>query len=193
MHAEPTRAGANSICSRARSRPKPREKAAIVAPAATRRAMACGEIELLASPAQRVKKQMTAPVPRLRAVSGADGHACRTAACPLPARESHVLCDACEAVYAAAFALHEALIERNGTRMELECPGIIEATRRALFDPPPDKTSAGSATSKRSAGPDAMVFRRLEDARVPIDWQVDQLEEFVAELRAIALVTERST
>ena len=40
---------------------------------------------------------------------------------------------------------------------------------------------------------DPMVFRRLEDARVPIDWQVDQLEEFVAELRAIALVTERST
>ena len=190
MHPDRTCAGAYRVRRRRRSRLS-RPTTAAAAPSLAAVALAPSEIELPARPAQRVKKQMTASFPPLRAVPGADGRACRTAGCPLPAWESRSLCDPCEAVYAAAFALHEALIERNGARMEREFPGIIEATRRALFDPP--SAHAGRGAGDPGAAPDPMVFRRLQDARVPIDWQVDRLDAFVEELRSIAIVTERST
>ena len=110
---------------------------------------------------------------------------CRSAGCELPSRERRGLCEACAAVYAAAFALYWELVGREGARMERATPGIIEATRRAMA------TTCAAAVDPTSGRLRKPAFRDvLEDAGVPLDWQVEQLEAFVAELRAVAICTE---
>ena len=111
-------------------------------------------------------------------------HACETAGCALPAHGPDRQCAPCSEVYAATFALYWALIERDGVRLEAETPGILDATRRALTTPHP----AGDLLDP--AGPP--VRRLLERSGVAIDWQVERLEAFIAELRTSALVTEAS-
>jgi hypothetical protein len=126
-----------------------------------------------------------------RAAPRAGARACPTVGCELPSRDPHELrglCDACVAVYAAAFALYWELVEPEGVRMENKTPGIIDATRRAMA------MTCTAAVRPAPGCPAVPVFRDvLEDAGVPIDWQVERLETFVAELRAVAIPTGGSS
>lgn len=89
-------------------------------------------------------------------------------------------------MYAATFALYCELVAREGARIERKTPGIIDATRRVTW------MTCASAVRRNPRSP-AVTFRDgLEDTGVPIDWQVERLERFVAELRSQSIAAGAS-
>jgi hypothetical protein len=113
--------------------------------------------------------------------------ACRSVGCELPSRDPRDRAGPCGEVYAVAFALYWELVAREGARMEAKTPGIIHATRLAMA-----MTCAAAIRSAPGGARAAACRDVLEDAGVPIDWQVERLETFVTELRAVAIRTEGS-
>ena len=114
--------------------------------------------------------------------SGPHVACCKTTDCGLPVADGRERCRPCARVLAAMFALYDRLLERDAARLETETPGFLEAMRRWLASPVFDRTGQ----LQPAIDHDPVALQQLQDAGVPTGWQVDRLEEFVAELREIA-------